>query len=172
MGTIGFESRTLLLRDSFGVFLLTPGGWEQYPVDRFCGPHRTPRKPRRAYGYRHRPRSGWFFRGSACGAAENRGRFPDQIARDGQEAADRGGEFPRSAILFGVFRVKRIAISDAKSIAEKAGADAVIVLAFGDGKYSATSYGRTKAICKEFGVVVDQIADEIERGTIQIPETK
>lgn len=68
--------------------------------------------------------------------------------------------------------MKRVPITDAKSIAQKCGADAVIVLAFGDGKYSATSYGRTKAICQAFGMVTDQIADEIERGTIQIPEAR
>jgi hypothetical protein len=52
-------------------------------------------------------------------------------------------------------------VTEAKAIAERIGADAVVVLAFNDGSVAGASYGRTKAKCAATGKWMDALIDEM-----------
>ena len=60
-------------------------------------------------------------------------------------------------------------ISDAKKLAYDYRARAVIVLAFGNGQYAGASYGMTRADCRDYGKVLDDICEEISEGLIEVP---
>ncbi len=55
--------------------------------------------------------------------------------------------------------MKKIHITEAKSIADRIGADAVVVLAFGEDVIAGTSYGQTKALCTAAGKWMDELID-------------
>lgn len=63
----------------------------------------------------------------------------------------------------------KLRIEDAKDVALRLGADAVIVLAFKGRSLAAASYGKDRATCRAFAAVCDRIVDDIEDGTIEIP---
>ena len=63
----------------------------------------------------------------------------------------------------------QVPIKEAKSLAKKLGADAVIVVAFKGQQYATTSYGKDRATCQAFSKVCDQIHDDIGNGSIPIP---
>ena len=60
-------------------------------------------------------------------------------------------------------------IGDAKAIAQRIGADAVVVLAFKDGAIHAASYGATKEKCSATGAWLDMIVDRLGDGTLRSP---
>ena len=62
------------------------------------------------------------------------------------------------------------AIALAKKLAYELRASGVIILSFSDGGFGMASYGMTRAKCNAARIVVDRIADMIERGDIEIPE--
>jgi hypothetical protein len=55
-------------------------------------------------------------------------------------------------------------ITEAKAIAERIGADAVVVLAFKGDTIAGASYGQTKAMCKKTGQWMDWLIDGMEDG--------
>ena len=65
--------------------------------------------------------------------------------------------------------MKEIPISEAKKIAQRMNADAVIVIAFDGNGYATTSYGKDRPTCQAFSKVCDQIHDDIGSGAIPIP---
>lgn len=66
--------------------------------------------------------------------------------------------------------MKRAGIADAKAIAQRVGADAVIVLAFVDGQVQGASYGTDRAKCQATGKVLDRIVDDMCAGKLPAPE--
>jgi uncharacterized protein YbjQ (UPF0145 family) len=60
-------------------------------------------------------------------------------------------------------------ISEAKKIAERLKADAVVVLAFQGEHFALASYGATKAKCAATARFVDDLAADITRGLIPPP---
>lgn len=60
-------------------------------------------------------------------------------------------------------------IHDAKKLAYDYRARAVIVLAFGSGQFAGASYGMTRADCREYGKILDEICDELAEGIIEVP---
>ena len=58
----------------------------------------------------------------------------------------------------------------ARKLAKQHGLQGVIVIAIGDGLYSAASYGSTKAQCAELGRMLDRISDDIESGAITLDQ--
>lgn len=61
-------------------------------------------------------------------------------------------------------------ITDAKLIAERIKADAVVVIGFRDGEIHASSYGSTKQQCAVTGKWVDMIVRGLETGNIEAPD--
>ena len=66
----------------------------------------------------------------------------------------------------------QVPIEEAKALAKKLGADAVIVVAFKGERYATTSYGKDRPTCQAFSKVCDQIHDDIGTGSIPIPEIR
>lgn len=62
--------------------------------------------------------------------------------------------------------MKRAEIADAKAIAKRLGADAVIVLAFVDGQVQGASYGTDRAKCQTISKVLDRIVDDMCAGKL------
>lgn len=60
-------------------------------------------------------------------------------------------------------------ISEARKIAERLKADAVVVLAFQGDHFALASYGATKAKCREAARFVDDLANDISSGVIPPP---
>lgn len=60
-------------------------------------------------------------------------------------------------------------IADAKALATRHRKCGVLILTFGAGRYSATSYGMTRADCDAMRAVNKAIADRIESGEIKLP---
>lgn len=65
--------------------------------------------------------------------------------------------------------MQKIQITEARKIAERIGADQVVVIAFGDNHFAVTSYGTTKALCAEAGKWIDQIAADLNSGVMAPP---
>lgn len=65
--------------------------------------------------------------------------------------------------------MQKVQITEAKRIAERIGAEAVVVIAFGGDDFAMTSYGETKAKCTATGKWVDLIANELSTGRIPAP---
>ena len=63
-------------------------------------------------------------------------------------------------------------IADAKALAHRFRRRGVIVLTFGDGDYSAASYGMTRHDCDEMRRVVEQFARLVEVRAIRVPRAK
>lgn len=63
-----------------------------------------------------------------------------------------------------------VPITDAKEIAVRRRAKAVLVLAFGGGRFAVTTFGMTRRQCDGAKRVNEQIARLIEDGTLEIPE--
>lgn len=61
-------------------------------------------------------------------------------------------------------------IKTAKQLAVDHRAVGALVLTFGDGTHAGASYGMTRRHCDAMGKVLDQIADLIRDGVIQIPD--
>jgi hypothetical protein len=57
--------------------------------------------------------------------------------------------------------LKKIHITEAKAIAERIGADAVVVLAFNGDVVAGASYGRTKKLCDLAGKCMDILINVI-----------
>ncbi len=66
--------------------------------------------------------------------------------------------------------MKRAGIADAKDIAKRIGADAVIVLAFVDGQVQGASYGEDRAKCQATSKVLDRIVDDMCAGKLPAPD--
>jgi hypothetical protein len=62
-----------------------------------------------------------------------------------------------------------IHITEARKIAERIGADQVMVIAFSRDHYAAVSYGKTKALCADAGKWLDRICDNLADGTLPAP---
>ncbi len=62
-----------------------------------------------------------------------------------------------------------IHIAEARKIAERIGADQVVVIAFSRDHYAAVSYGKTKALCADAGKWLDRICDNLANGTLSSP---
>jgi hypothetical protein len=65
--------------------------------------------------------------------------------------------------------MKKIAITEARRLAEQAGAHTVVVFAFTDDQFSAVSYGATKAKCADAAKWLDRIADDLKMGQMSAP---
>jgi hypothetical protein len=61
-------------------------------------------------------------------------------------------------------------IQDAKELAYKLRQSGVLVLTIGGGEFGASSYGMTRKKCAAMKKVLDQVADLIRGGLIEIPE--
>ncbi len=66
--------------------------------------------------------------------------------------------------------MKNPSIQEAKAICKRIGADAVVVLAFGDGAVSGASYGQTKELCAVAGKWMVGLIDDMEAGYVVAPE--
>ena len=60
--------------------------------------------------------------------------------------------------------MKKIHITEAKKIADRIGADAVIVLAFSSDTVAGASYGQTKALCNTAGRRMHAMVEQLELG--------
>jgi hypothetical protein len=65
--------------------------------------------------------------------------------------------------------MKKIPITEARRIAEACGAEAVVILAFGDDLVSGTSYGETMAKCKTTGKWMDGLIEKLCDGLMFPP---
>jgi len=65
--------------------------------------------------------------------------------------------------------MQKIHITEARRIAERIGADQVIIIAFSAERFAVTSYGTTKELCADAGRWVDQICANLEGGTMKPP---
>jgi hypothetical protein len=66
--------------------------------------------------------------------------------------------------------VRRVSIADARRVCESLGARQVIVLVFdADGRFSASSYGETRAECGRVGKTLDAICDRLDDGRLPNP---
>lgn len=65
--------------------------------------------------------------------------------------------------------MQKIQIAEARKIAERIGAEAVVVLAFHGDNFAVTSYGETKAKCRATAKFVDDLAADLSRGLIVPP---
>jgi uncharacterized protein YbjQ (UPF0145 family) len=65
--------------------------------------------------------------------------------------------------------MQKIQITEAKKIAERIGAEAVVVIAFSGEQLAMTSYGETKAKCAATGRWVDYLGKELETGRLSAP---
>ena len=66
--------------------------------------------------------------------------------------------------------MQKVQITEAQRIADRIGADAVVVLAFKGERFTGTSYGATKAKCKATGKFLDDVCGLIELGVIAPPD--
>lgn len=66
--------------------------------------------------------------------------------------------------------MQKIQITEARKIAERIGAEAVVVFAFSGDQFAGTSYGVTKAQCAIIGKWLDQIVAMLAAGTLPAPE--
>jgi hypothetical protein len=66
--------------------------------------------------------------------------------------------------------MQKINIADAKMIAQRYGAEAVVIIAFDEGMFAATSYGATRAKCAVAGKWLDGLADKLTSGELPAPE--
>lgn len=64
--------------------------------------------------------------------------------------------------------MKRPTITDAKTICERIGARAVIVIALYPDNFAGASYGETKRECGQTGYTLDRIMEEIQSGGIPV----
>lgn len=64
----------------------------------------------------------------------------------------------------------KVPIDEAKQVARKLDADAVVIVAFRGDSFATTSYGKSKEICRAFSKVADHIHDDIAHGVIPVPE--
>lgn len=65
--------------------------------------------------------------------------------------------------------MQKIQITEAKRIAERIGAEAVVVLAFTGDEFAATSYGETKAKCSITAKWLDNLCDQLSTGALPAP---
>lgn len=65
--------------------------------------------------------------------------------------------------------MKKIAISEARRLAERAGAATIVVFAFTGDQFSAVSYGTTKAKCADAAKWLDRIANDLKSGELSAP---
>lgn len=65
--------------------------------------------------------------------------------------------------------MKKPQITEAQRIADRIGADAVVILAFGGDVVAGASYGATKAMCSETGKWMDGIIDRMSAGDLLPP---
>lgn len=65
--------------------------------------------------------------------------------------------------------MKKIQITEARKIAERIGAEQVVVIAFTADDFAITSYGVTKAKCAEAGRWVDRLCDDLSGGKLSPP---
>lgn len=65
--------------------------------------------------------------------------------------------------------MKKIAISEARRLAEQSGAETIVVFAFTDDQFSAVSYGVTNVKCRSAARWLDAIADDLKNGNIPAP---
>ena len=65
--------------------------------------------------------------------------------------------------------MRQIHITEAKQIAQRVGADTVVVFAFNADQVSGASYAITKAKCDAAGKWLDGICSMLERGLLDAP---
>lgn len=65
--------------------------------------------------------------------------------------------------------MNRIAITEARRLAEQAKAETIVVFAFTDDQFSAVSYGVTKAKCATAAKWLDRIANDLKSGRMPAP---
>ncbi len=65
--------------------------------------------------------------------------------------------------------MQKIQITEARKIAERIGADQVVVIAFGQDAFAVTSYGTTKLLCAEAGKWIDMLVADLESGKMPTP---
>lgn len=65
--------------------------------------------------------------------------------------------------------MNRIAITEARRLAEQAKAHTIVVFAFSDDQFSAVSYGATKAKCADAARWLDRIANDLKTGALAAP---
>jgi uncharacterized protein YbjQ (UPF0145 family) len=68
--------------------------------------------------------------------------------------------------------MQKIQITEAKKIAERIGAEAVVIIAFNGDRLAMTSYGATKAKCAATGRWVDMVADDLASGRMAAPDLR
>lgn len=66
--------------------------------------------------------------------------------------------------------MQKVQIGEARAIAERVQADAVVVFAFKDGRFAAASYGATKAKCGVAGRWLDAVVAGMNAGTVPPPD--
>lgn len=64
---------------------------------------------------------------------------------------------------------KHPTIKDAKEMSQRYNADGIIQLIFFGGDVMSVSYGRTKRLCKGYGIIADEIINILETGEIEVP---
>ena len=65
--------------------------------------------------------------------------------------------------------MKRPQITEARLIADRLGADSVVILAFGGDTVAGASYGTTKGKCQATGRWMDEIIDRMTSGKMLPP---
>lgn len=65
--------------------------------------------------------------------------------------------------------MQKIQITEAKKIAERIGAEQVIMIAFSQDDFAITSYGVTQKLCHEAAKWAAQIADDLKYGAMMPP---
>jgi hypothetical protein len=65
--------------------------------------------------------------------------------------------------------MQKIQITEARRIAERIGAEAVVVLAFSGDNFAATSYGETKQKCAITAKWLDCLCDQLTTGKLAAP---
>ena len=65
--------------------------------------------------------------------------------------------------------IKKPQITEAQRIAERIGAESVVILAFGDGLCAGASYGETKEKCQATGYWMDILIDGMIHGEMDPP---
>jgi hypothetical protein len=64
--------------------------------------------------------------------------------------------------------MKQPTIAIAKEIAKKHNANGVLILCFDDKNFLSASFGITKAECRKYGKLLEDIADLIESGELSV----
>lgn len=65
--------------------------------------------------------------------------------------------------------MQKIQITEARKIADRIGAEAVVVIAFDGNSFAITSYGATKDKCARTAKWVDQLSADLEAGKLVAP---